>query len=381
VACTAGQCVYAPVADGTTCTGGGTCCGGTCDNLQSDKFNCGACGAACYGGAVTALCSAGHCAELVAQAPNNGNAQNAGGGQPDNLGAPTLAIDGSNIYFLAPENGQILQSPLSNLGNTSPQAIVTNNVTGTLVSVAMLTIDASNVYYAPIPTGSVSAGQTLAYAVPIGGGTQATFTTSFGSQVNGNASLATDSSHLYMGLYQAIGVAPKTGGTFSSLTPDVDSSNTALGNIVDDGTYLYWCMDNATYNLARYTLATGNLAYLATGFGETTVLALAGPNVFWATSSSIMAAPTSGASPASTWANVNPWVGYMNADPATGAVYWINSNGPGGGQGTLYKLSAQGQAPVVIMGGQNWGTPVFDASNVYYMTGYTNFVQVWRSPK
>jgi hypothetical protein len=195
-------------------------------------------------------------------------------------------------------------------------------------------------------------------------------------------SLAVDSTNLYMSLYEAIGVAAKTGGTFTSLTPDINGSNLAYGNLLDDGTYLYWVVSNSSYNLARYTLATSNLAYLATGFTETTVLALGGSNVFWATTDSIMAAPTSGATPAATWATISPWIGYMGADPATGDVYWINSNGPGGGQGTLYKASTPGQTPVVIMpGGQSWGTPVFDASNVYYMNGYSNFVQVWRSPK
>ncbi len=382
VACTAGQCVYTPVADGTSCSGG-TCCAGTCADLTSDKFNCGACGASCFGGAVSALCSQSHCAELVAQAPNNGNAQNAGSGYPDNLGAPTLAIDANNdnVYFLAPANGQILESSLSNLGNTNPQVVVTNNGTGTLVSIAMLTVDASNVYYAPLPPGFLAAGSTLAYSVPIGGGSPSTFKSNFTNQVVGNVSLVVDSSNLYMSLYEAIGVAPKTGGTFANLTPTVGSGNTVYGNLVDDGTYLYWCLSNSTYSILRYTLASGNLATLGSGFSETTALALAGSTVWWATSSSIMAAPTSGAMPATTWDMVSPWVGYMGADPATGDVYWINSNGPGGGWGTLYKASKAGQAPTVIMPGNNWGTPVFDASYVYYMTGYNNYVQVWRSPK
>jgi hypothetical protein len=381
VACTAGQCVYAPVADGTSCPGSGTCCGGTCDFLQSDKFNCGACGASCYGGAVTAMCSSGHCAQLVAQAVNNGNAQNAGGGSPGNLGAPTLAIDANNVYFLAPSNGQILQAPLNNPGNDNPQVVVTNNATGTLVSIAMLTVDASNVYYAPLPPGFLVAGATLAYSVPIGGGTQATFKSNFANQVVGNVSLVVDSSNLYMSLFETIGVAPKTGGTFASLTPNVNNGNEAYGNLVEDGTYLYWILSNANYSLARYTLATGTLSFLSSGFSESTVVALAGPTVWWATTANIMAAPTSGAMPATTWETVSPWIGYMNADPATGDLYWINSNGPGGGWGTLYKASHAGQSPVVIMPGQNWGTPVFDASNVYYMTGYSGYVQVWRSPK
>jgi len=305
----------------------------------------------------------------------------AGGGGPGNLGTPTLAIDANNVYFLAPSNGQILQSPISNLGNTNPQVLVTNNGTGTLVSIAMLTIDASNVYYAPLPPGFLGAGQTLAYSTPIGGGTKATFQSNFTNQVVGNVSLAVDSANLYMSLYETIGVAAKTGGTFTSLTPDVDNGNYAYGNLLDDGTYLYWVVSNSTYSLERYTLATANLATLASGFTETSVLALGGSNVFWGTTNSVMAAPTSGAMPAATWATVNPWIGYMGADPATGDVYWINSNGPGGGQGTLYKASTPGQTPVVIMPGQNWGTPVFDASNVYYMNGYNNYVQVWRSPK
>jgi len=64
-------------------------------------------------------------------------------------------------------------------------------------------------------------------------------------------------------------VAAKTGGTFTSLTPDVDNGNYAYGNLLDDGTYLYWVVSNSTYSLERYTLATANLATLASGFTET----------------------------------------------------------------------------------------------------------------
>jgi hypothetical protein len=51
--CTAGACVYAPLADGTLC-GGGTaaerCCTGTCVNLTRTTTNCGGCGLACATG-------------------------------------------------------------------------------------------------------------------------------------------------------------------------------------------------------------------------------------------------------------------------------------------------------------------------------------------
>jgi hypothetical protein len=373
VACTAGQCVYTNVADGTSCGSGGTCCSGTCDNLQSDKFNCGACGAECYGGAVTASCFSGYCGQLVAQANNNGN-----GGSPGNLGAPTLALDANNVYFLAPANGQVLQSPLSNLGSTNPQVLVTQS-SG---SVGMLTIDSSSVYYATLPPGFLSAGATLASAIPIGGGTITNFTSNFTNQVVGNVSLAVDSTNLYMSLYEKIGVSPKTGGTLTSLTTAVGNGDWVYGNLAADGTYVYWPISaTANYNLVRFTVATQDIAYLATGFNEPTVLSLGGSSVFWGTSSNIMSAPTSGASPAVTWETVNPWIGYMGADPATGDVYWIPSNGGGGGWGTLYKATESGQAPITIMPGNTWGTPVFDANNVYYMMGYTNYVQVWRSPK
>jgi hypothetical protein len=125
----------------------------------------------------------------------------------------------------------------------------------------------------------------------------------------------------------------------------------------------------------------GDLAYLATGFAQTSVLAQGGSSVFWGTIQNIMSAPTSGASPAASWEVVSPWIAFMGTDPATGAVYWMQTSGQDGGSGTLYKATQSGQAPVTIMPGGTWGTPVFDASNVYYMTSSSNYVQVWRSPK
>jgi hypothetical protein len=386
VACTAGQCVYTNKTDGTACGAGSACCGGTCDDLQSDKFNCGACGAACYGGAVTASCFSGHCGQLVAQADNSGTAAGAYTGYPGDLGAPTLAIDANNVYFLAPSDGQVLQSPLSTPGNTTPKVIVTQNVGGPLQTVSMLTVDSTSVYYATaLPSGNVTAGQIVASAVPIGGGTVTNFKSGVTNPI-GNQSIAVDGTNLYMGLYQAIGVAPKTGGTMAALAGAVISGTNLESSLAADGTYVYYPLCASTCELARYTVSNGNIAYLATGFGETTVVSVGGGNAFWATSSSIMTAPTTGATPPATWETLNPWIGYMSTDPTTGDIYWTNSNGPGGGWGTLYKATKSGQPPVTIMPGSGpgnvWGTPVFDGNgNVYYMMGYPGSVQVWRSPK
>jgi hypothetical protein len=364
--------------DGTSCgSGGAVCCGGTCDHVQSDKFNCGACGNVCYGGAVTASCFTGHCAQLVAQADNSG-----GAGYP-HVYAPSLAVDANDVYFIAPSDGTLLQSPLSTLGNTAPKVLVTQNSTGTLYGIGALVIDAKNVYYSSFGAGIYA-------SVPIGGGAITQF--AVGAGLGGTSTslyIAVDGTNVYGTFGSLIGEVPKTGGTFTALP----GSGSWYPDLVADGTYVYWpsCVAGNNCSITRYTVATGTLAYLATGEANPQGLAVGPTAVYWSAAVgpwNIRTAPIDGSAPASTFqANLAGAGSALAVDPGTGVVYWVEGGqayGDTSATGPLVKAASAGQPPTTIMSTPVWGTPCFGPNDVYYMmfnTSGTATVQVWRSPK
>ena len=273
VTCTAGQCTYTNVQDGATCNTTGTCCGGNCTSLQSDKFNCGACGASCYGGSIAASCLSGHCAELVAQADNSGSA--AGGTR---LYSPLLAIDATNVYFISPADGTILQSTIATLGNLSPKVIATENLTGTLRTISALVVDQTTVYWGSDPAAAVR-------SVPIGGGTVTSFTTGAGFSYLASGdplSLAVDSNNLYVANAIVLGMAPKNASAPINLFG-------TTGNEYVYGTVAPTAPSSTGASVARtggcsiqeYVLATSTLGMLATGEATITSLALSSTGVFW----------------------------------------------------------------------------------------------------
>jgi len=64
-------------------------------------------------GSPAASCQSGHCAELVAQADATGSA----GYTVGRIYNPILAIDANSVYFVSPQDGTLLSSPLATLGN------------------------------------------------------------------------------------------------------------------------------------------------------------------------------------------------------------------------------------------------------------------------
>lgn len=383
VACTNNQCVYTNQPEGTSCGGSSYCCGGGCTNVEGDKNNCGACGKVCFGGSPYAACINGYCGELLAQSSvTSDNGANQGQSSVDN---PSLAIDASNVYFVNPKQGTVLQSPIATLGNTSPQVLFTN-VNGSSTSpVEAIAIDSTRVYYLSTPTGVVG-------SVLIGGGSPIAYPMGSGLRLPGDPSLAIDAANLYtnvyMGFNSAVAYTAKTGGTFSSYY----ASDTIGGeNLFDNVTYLFWqqCPGNNDCEITRYDVSTSSTAFLAMNQTQPTALTAGATNVYWAGQQSstatafIMASPIDGSTGPTTFENLQQYgdtdVPTMSVD-TTGTLYWIlGSNG-----GVLQKASTPGQVPETIMSnGQSvWGTPCFDANYVYYMmTDGTNDVQVWRSPK
>jgi hypothetical protein len=382
VACTSNQCVYENQPAGTSCGGSSYCCGGGCTNVEGDKNNCGTCGNVCYGGSPYAACINGYCAELVAQeaptAPPNGSTS----GQ-SSVGNPSLAIDANNVYFLNPTSGTVLQSPISNLGNTSPQVLFTNVSGTTYYDVQALVVDATRVYYMATGNGGL-VGSTL-----IGGGSSITYPLGSYRLVNSSPTIAIDASNLYVAAYAGnygVAYAPKSGGTIGTSLP----SDYIAENIFDNGTYLFWpqCPGNGNCEITRYDVTTSSTAFLAMNQAQPSALTASATNVYWSGQSAgtppdfIMVSPIDGSTGPTTFEGLpaSEAPPTMSVDPATGTLYWIlGSNG-----GVLQKASTAGQVPVTIMSnGQNvWGTPCFDATNVYYMmTDGANEVQVWRSPK
>ncbi len=308
----------------TACSGG-SCCGGTCVNEQTDDTNCGGCSLSCSTG-----CTKGECTVPLAT------------GQEDPL---ALAIDSTNAYFSLSGNG-IAKVPLAG-GSPTPLVPVAG---GTAAS--YLAVDTHNVYWGD--------GDSV-LAVPITGGGSVT-TLASGGQVSG---VAVYQSSVYYTMFTSatalglVGRVPGAGGTAATtlvqgLSEPIDIAVNATGIYFDD---------YSAGLVYAAPLGGGTLTTLANAQDDPTGIAVDTTNVYWFSRNDgdSLAQVSIGGVGAMTLAPNQAGGEWVVSDGAN--VYWTSTT-----NGTVVKTPVGGGALTTLASGQvNPSGIAVDATSVYWV--------------
>ncbi len=269
------------------CSCAGTVCGNACTDTQIDPDNCGACGTVCDGGG----CVSGAC-------------QSATSLEPGQAGPSAVAVDATNVYWLDPKAGNVLEAPLAGgavttlaTGQAGPQGIA---------------LDAASVYFTNMGTLTCAdGGSGCSYdhdgsvvQVPIGGGATVTLAAAQEYPV-GIAVSATDVYWVDFGA-GAVMVAPIGGGSAPATLAAGQAEpwdivfHPATQSLywVNRGTAANLHTDGTVVRLSPYPLQqpdAGVMTVMATGQAAPSALTFDATSLYWVTAGTAGASYTDGA--------------------------------------------------------------------------------------
>jgi hypothetical protein len=375
-------CASAQTCISGTCTcpsGSPNLCGSTCTNLQTDFNNCGTCGHSCNGTGAQ-ICSAGACGCYGGYMLCNGTCiypyndpKNCGGcghacatGQSCNVNtcvcpssAPTLCNSGCADLQSDPNNcGTCGNVCTGATGTCTAGACVTTHVTlaSGQASPGAIALDKAYVYW----VDDASSGSVMRVAKTGGG-----VTTLVQNEPQPYA-LALDATNVYFTDSGSSVKKVPLGGAPSST---VIATQSAYGLALSGSTLLVGSGD-----LEAIPTSGGSLTLLATGQNQPRAVTADASNVYWITTSGVVASvPITGGTMPTTLTSGQS--GYSGIAVDASNVYWTNS-----AKGTIVSVPIGGGGFTTLATGQTSASGIAVAGGYVYWTTNTSAGTVMKLP-
>ena len=272
-------------------------------------MNCGACGNAC---GANAACVGGRCVVTLAGSEDNG----------------ALAVDASFVYWRS--------------GNAILKVSVQGGVAASVATSLQgppgdLALDATNVYWTIPATDTVM-------KTPLGGGPGTVLASKLGTLLKG---IAVDATSVYFAtqnaqLIDTIFAVPVAGGPAKAVV----TTQAHILEVAADPLHLYWSQTFGTSDGSiNFTAAKGGTTAAVTGLRDLRSFAVGSEVVSWATTETIVAAPTGGGSLTVLAATSFPTALAVGKSD----VYWADLPMKGPTRGEIKRVSIHGGEPTILL--------------------------------